>query len=558
MRSFRAIALAGSLICFALGTWLLSLSDQEIVALITELTGYDKPEKIARQLTASRLLLLRALPFAAAALCSLIAWRPQPLLAVVHYVHDALAFGREQVRASYRSLLPWERAVWAVGCVLLAVHNAVNIVQVPAMVDEAMTWLLFTSRGPLVSATFYAAPNNHILHSLLTNLTSFLPGDPLVVMRIPTLFVGTATMALLYLLLRRVGDRNAALLSWSMVVASTPFLYYAYLSRGYMLVLFWMVTATGATLALHRSGDKRAFRVLALACTGGLFTMPSFLYPASILYAYLFFTSGGTGWNRWHVVRSGIVMGTLTAVLYAPGVVMSGIEAFTNNQWVRPISRSEVLSGWFAHFESTFHWMTGAPFALFLCTGGVLAALLLGWRSRTTDGTLLAAVSVFASLAIPFLHSVIPFERTWIYLLVPLGLSFTALLSNRYIAMLRAPATVLLMSLSILGGAWRFARQLPTIEYMAYDAQRMYAAVESIEPMDIYCEYTVLGDHLVFDLRKRGRSFTYTLSPEGAERERYLEDPAYTLLLVRSNAPIDHPRYRQLYADGIQRVYVPK
>jgi hypothetical protein len=202
--------------------------------------------------------------------------------------------------------------------------------------------------------------------------------------------------------------------------------------------------------------------------------------------------------------------------------------------------------------------MTGAPFALFLCTGGVLAALLLGWRSRSTNGTLLAAVSVFASLLIPFLHSVLPFERTWIYLLVPLGLCLTTLLGSRYMQLLRATHIVLLMAMFVFGGAWRFERQLPIIEYMAYDAQRMFSAVEPIEPMDIYCEYTVLGDHLVFDLRKRGRTFTYTLSPEGADRARYMADPAFTMLLVRSNAPIDHPRYRQLYADDIQRVYVPK
>src|SRR5712671_5590327 len=55
----------------------------------------------------------------------------------------------------------------------------------PVAYDEASTYLNFTSHSPLVSMLYYPAPNNHILHSVITSFTKYIPLlGPLQCMRI--------------------------------------------------------------------------------------------------------------------------------------------------------------------------------------------------------------------------------------------------------------------------------------------------------------------------------------------------------------------------------------
>ena len=49
-------------------------------------------------------------------------------------------------------------------------------IRLPVTYDEAWTYLYFTINSPLVSASFYPAPNNHILFSLLARVTTSLFG----------------------------------------------------------------------------------------------------------------------------------------------------------------------------------------------------------------------------------------------------------------------------------------------------------------------------------------------------------------------------------------------
>ena len=64
----------------------------------------------------------------------------------------------------------------------------------PVCYDEGLTYLYFTSKGIFSSMSFYPEPNNHILHSLLTNLTIHLPfGDTEFRLRLPSLIASTFT-----------------------------------------------------------------------------------------------------------------------------------------------------------------------------------------------------------------------------------------------------------------------------------------------------------------------------------------------------------------------------
>ncbi|MFT3796805.1 hypothetical protein [Flavobacterium sp.] len=90
---------------------------------------------------------------------------------------------------------------------LLAIPLAASVyyaLQMPVSYDEAWTFLNFTRKGFVASASHYPAPNNHVLHSLVTNLTYHLPGlSNLFKMRISVLCVNLVSMVLLYRFVRQ-------------------------------------------------------------------------------------------------------------------------------------------------------------------------------------------------------------------------------------------------------------------------------------------------------------------------------------------------------------------
>ena len=560
MRIIRWLALGLAVLFSCVAIFLLVKSHSEIVRLVADLSGFEQVDKISGQLTPYRYRLLRVVPIFMIALCCAVAWRPalvlSPLLALRNAAREGLLF----LRSAWREMPTWERLV--VGAILLitaGIRIGMALTE-PVQVDEAMTWLLFTSRGPLVAWSYYAAPNNHILHSLFTTITAWLPVGPTVAMRIPPILAAVLAQVFLYPILRRRAGAPGALIGLVLVSFSFPFLYYGYLSRGYMLVLLAFIVAYGATLRVIRNGGTNALVILSVACVVGLFTMPSFLYPTALLFGLALILCHGADprATRWGLLRSGLVVGLTTAVLYAPAVLMSGVAAFTSNQWVKPTGRADVVARWWPHFRDTFDWMTGIPIGIYVVFS---VALLLPIALRGPDrGVVRFNVLLLAgSLVIPLVHSVIPFERTWIYLLVPIAMNFGMLV--RMVAKDRPYGLPVALILSVLLATWMFKtyrRTIPEYEYMAYDARGMYQAIQDVEPKAIYCEFVVMGDHLVYELRSRGSAFTYDLSPEGVERESSLVDGNHTVLIVRREAPINDPRFQEFYSDPIQLVYVRK
>ena len=557
MRTVRWSAGVAAVALAIIGAYLFTLDHDALVRLVGRVSGYGKLDKISGQLTGVRSLLVRSAPILMAGMFAFCAWKPRIILVPISRVAEAFRYGRAVALDVWRIMPLWER--WTFRLLLLGslmVHGWYAITA-PAHVDEAMTWLLFSSRGPLVAWTFYAAPNNHLLHSLFTTVTNWLPVEPLLAIRVPTVLIALCAQAVLHLMLRRLTNAFATLIAISLAIGSYPLLYYGYVSRGYMLVFFSFVLAYGATILVMRTGDRRAMLLLTLSCAMGMFTMPSFLYAAGLLFAFAFLhvPTGNSRVYRGSLFASGVLLIILTAAFYLPAIAMSGLAAFTSNKWVKPTGRMDVLAHWWPHFSSTFNWITGTAYGFLVVAVVVIGAWLTAPSRRGI--VLLNVFLLTGSLLIPFAHGVIPFERTWIHLIVPITVC-AALLIRPIGAWKRSkPWMGIAIAIALLFGLIvRFERVLPEQEYMAFSARTMFQAVRTVEPQDIYCEFVVMGDHLFFDLQSRGIPATIVHSPEGIERASHLSEPVYSLLIVREAAPVNDPNYRELYADDIQRVYV--
>lgn len=288
----------------------------------------------------------------------------------------------------------------------------------PVNYDEAWTYLNFTSKSPIVSLAYYPVPNNHILHSLITNFTRYLPGlSVLTALRISSIFVNIGIWMLAWRMMRsRYNDAAATVL---VGIGSVVFMtiYYSCMSRGYALVnLFFMGAWYASYLILQEGGRLRHWAFWAVCSVGGFFTMPSFLYPVIVLNAWIFWQQSRT-WRR--QLFANLVTAATVAILYLPAALFSGVKALAANPFVQPIGRHEVLTRLPEFFALALEDVFGMPF--FIPAAMMMGSLLIFILRRDHFHTKMGIVFALSPWLLLLLHSVIPFSRTfaWYALVIP-------------------------------------------------------------------------------------------------------------------------------------------
>lgn len=282
----------------------------------------------------------------------------------------------------------------------------------PVSYDEAWTYLNFTTKSPIVSLAYYPVPNNHILHSLITNFTQYIPGlSPLFRLRISSIFVNLLIWITAYGFARRFFSEKMA---WALVAVGAMLfmsVYYSVMSRGYALVVLFFVGAMYAAFHITKSGGRlRHWAWFSVCSVLGFFTMPSFLYPFLTLHIWIVVC------NRKLIARQivfGLATAACTALLYLPVVAVNGIGALTSNPFVRPISRQEVMERIPGYFADTLRDIFGMPHQLvaaFLAVSLLVLFWRCDWRYRS-----LAVVLTLMPFVLLAAHSVIPFTRTFVY-----------------------------------------------------------------------------------------------------------------------------------------------
>jgi predicted secreted protein len=285
-------------------------------------------------------------------------------------------------------------------------------IKMPVCYDEGLTYLYFTSKGILSSLSFYPEPNNHILHSLFTNFTIHLPiGDTEFRLRLPSLLTSVITWMLSYKLLLKYYNNQVAMLVTA--IGSMIFLvfYYSYQSRGYALVVLFFIAALYNALGIIRKTDnKENWTWFGMSCILGFYTMPSFLYPFLTLNFIILL------YNRPHLKRQFITNAVITAItvfLYVPIIIVNGLDALTNNPWVRSIDRNQVIKMLPGFLKTSLDELTQLPWWLVLLI--LLPSFIYAVLSRQKFILSLFIIFMLAPAVLLLTQSVIPFPRTFIY-----------------------------------------------------------------------------------------------------------------------------------------------
>ena len=264
-----------------------------------------------------------------------------------------------------------------------SIFSIYNILYMPISYDEAWTYLHFTTQGFFYSVSHYPLPNNHVLHSVLTNITYNFPFSQTTNLRLPNLVISIFGALCFFYTFSKILNEKIALTLLPLYCFLFPTLYYAYHSRGYALVMLSFLIIFYSTLRLtnFKKDDVKNFKYyvyLSLGAIMGFYTMPSFLYPylTCVSYIFLFNLTGKNYKSIKAIILSCFATSIVVIILYLPIFIATGIESVYDNDFVRPIPFSNVVNQLSWHFNETSKFLIGIPLIcgvlLFLVSGVIL------------------------------------------------------------------------------------------------------------------------------------------------------------------------------------------
>lgn len=294
---------------------------------------------------------------------------------------------------------------------LAIVYYAINL---PISYDEAWTYLNFSSRTFIVSLTYYPAPNNHILHSILTNITNFIfPTLPLFSLRLPTIIVSLMIYLIGIYSIKKHYNQNVSFASVGIFSVLFMSIYYGYMSRGYALILLFFIVSFHFVLNIIKNPNNvRDWVWFTIFSILGFFTMPSYLYAFATLNVVLLFSTlkKSVFINQ---VKYSVITIIATTILYLPTIIISGLNSLTNNKFVAPKSREFVFSKLPEFLFKTLEGIAGVN-AIFLLSIIIISLFLL-FRNKDWFHTKLFTLFLIMPPFLLLTHSVIPFSRTFNY-----------------------------------------------------------------------------------------------------------------------------------------------
>lgn len=237
--------------------------------------------------------------------------------------------------------------------VVTAAALAVRIphLHVPMRYDEAYTFLLYASEPWFVTITRYDAPNNHVFHSVCVSIATWLFGDDPWTIRTPAFLAGVLLAPISSFLGRCWQDRAAGWISGLAVAGASQLIEYSVNARGYTILAVLVVVSVLLTELIVRRANLFASVLFVVAMALGFWTVPTMLYAAAAIGAYVALR-GWTAdwprarkqhyWRRWRLLAAST--GVAVLVLYSPILLVNGPSPWTTDLQ----AEHEAPSGFFA------------------------------------------------------------------------------------------------------------------------------------------------------------------------------------------------------------------
>ncbi|MDB5258387.1 MAG: hypothetical protein JWM14_3082 [Chitinophagaceae bacterium] len=288
----------------------------------------------------------------------------------------------------------------------------------PVQLDELHTWLFFIKRGPLVTAAYYPASNNHIAYNLLSIPWSIFL-SPVWALRMVSLWSAVGTVILFVLILKRRYSFSWSVAGMLLLMSSACFAWYAVQGRGYVLELFFLITIL--YILVQSQWNFATDRLLVLLNALTMYCVPIAIIPIALLngfYAYHVFRLDHRNLKR--IIKTAVYTMVLIFLCYLPVFIFSGFGSLVNNPFVQRLTYDEAfvvgfteyLPGIWTFISGTEGYFSFVVLILLLVTTLIICLP----QNKFLWILLMALISPFILLQA---YPVLLFERTWLWLVIP-------------------------------------------------------------------------------------------------------------------------------------------
>jgi uncharacterized membrane protein len=294
--------------------------------------------------------------------------------------------------------------------------------------DESYTFVVFSSTSLFNTLTNYHLPNNHVLNSLLIYFSTHIFGIQPWAVRLPALLAGLLLIPATYALAKTVYDKYTALISALLVAILPGAILYATTARGYSLVALFTILTLWLANFLRNSKNLFAWSMLVLFSALGFYSVPVFLFPFGMVFAWLFFENLYAQLGEYdsrinflkHWLLAGFCTAVLTLILYTPIFIYTGVDKVFTNYWVTPQAWLGYIPSIPGHLLSVWHeWTSGfSPvWAVGLTLGFVLG---LVFHRRLTHQRFPLQIAAFVWIAaLMLIQRPIGVTKIWVFLQAP-------------------------------------------------------------------------------------------------------------------------------------------
>ncbi|NDV69120.1 glycosyltransferase family 39 protein [Dysgonomonas sp. 25] len=427
--------------------------------------------------------------------------------AIALYFRDKLSdflirFGRD-VKQAFRHI--FSDVCTAKGLAIMLISFSLSVylgLTVPVSYDEAYTYLTFVNKPFYYSATFYPSPNNHVLYSLLANATEMLPFlSELFCLRLPAILLSLLSWIVIYSFIKRDFAESLSVLATGIVSVLFMSVYYSFMARGYSCVVLLFVVCFWASYNIINKGSRtKDWMFFMISSILGVYTVPSFVYPLISLNALILICNYR---NIRQQIAYNLVAVASVGMLYAPIILLQkqGLAAITNNRFVAPIDRFEVIERLPSFIANTIFEIFGIPS---LIIGGVVIVAFVMTCIRKNKQLILTWIVFLASpVLLLILHSVIPFPRTFIY--YGFVLVFLICLSFRpYIEKLKTTYLLIAVIIIQVAAAINFTNKIDAYEGYNTAAKQVNEYVLKGEGKKYYLANSLCNIHFEYEYSIRG------------------------------------------------------
>ncbi|MCH2046011.1 MAG: hypothetical protein MK212_17990 [Saprospiraceae bacterium] len=371
------------------------------------------------------------------------------------------------VQTQRQSANSLEKKVFYLLLFLFLTRTCYNIQTIPITYDEAWTYNHFISKGFIMSGL--SPNNNHILYTILSVFTDYLPLPSTWTLRLVALVSGTVSFYIFYWMSKKIFNWRISLLMLGYFSFSPSITFFSVYARGYGLLILGNLITLWAVFRLLKGYQTRAtWSVYLLGNWIGFYGCLAYVYS----FIPLLFTFGTFALlsKRFQLIRQAfvynlILLGILS-ILYLPLLVTNGGSFLIQAAQAPSANAVSITAASFWTYTGRLAdwWLTGQSWHLYPYILGFIGLLgIITYRLRKDSKSLFIGFSVIFYLLFPALLYL--YTKTWtsyriwcfqsIYLCLGLGLCMNSLpkilvKKGFYLGL------ILMFSLGFLGSQWHY------------------------------------------------------------------------------------------------------